>query len=111
MTTYQFFTTAWTWNSILLLLSTLAFGSYVLAFWQRGRPVYFAAALVLFLLAFFSPFSALANFYLFTACTACSVLGIIPTFAPISTLPLYRRAAHRLAMLSTIRGGWGLAIV
>jgi len=24
MTTYQFFTTAWTWNSILLLLSALA---------------------------------------------------------------------------------------
>jgi len=67
MTTYQFFTTAWTWNSIVLLLSALAFGGYVLAFWQRGRPVYFTAALVLFLLAFVSPFSALANGYLFSA--------------------------------------------
>src|SRR2546430_5786166 len=67
MTTYQFFTTAWTWNSILLLLSALAFGGYVRAFWQRGRPVYFAAALVLFLLAFISPLSALANGYLFSA--------------------------------------------
>src|SRR6266566_8437328 len=60
MTTYQFFTTAWTWNSILLLLSALAFVGYLLAFRRRGRPVYFAAALVLFLLAFISPFSALA---------------------------------------------------
>jgi len=40
MTTYQFLTTAWTWNSIVLLLSALAFGGYALAFWQRGRPVY-----------------------------------------------------------------------
>ena len=67
MTTYQFFTTAWTWNSILLLLSALAFVGYLLAFGRRGRPVYFAAALVLFLLVFISPFSALANGYLFSA--------------------------------------------
>src|ERR1700745_4406451 len=67
MTTYQFFTTAWTWNSILLTLSALAFVAYLLAFGRRGRPVYFAAALVLFLLAFISPFSALANGYLFSA--------------------------------------------
>jgi len=67
MTTYQFFTTAWTWNFILLLLSALAFGGYVLAFWQRGRPLYFAAALVVFLLALISPFNALANGYLFSA--------------------------------------------
>jgi hypothetical protein len=67
MTTYQFFTTAWTWNSILILLSALAFVGYLLAFRRRGRPVYFAAALVVFLLAFMSPFSALANGYLFSA--------------------------------------------
>ncbi len=46
MTTYQFFTTAWTWNSIVLILSALAFVGYFLAFGQRGRPLYFAAALV-----------------------------------------------------------------
>ena len=67
MTTYQFFTTAWTWNSILLTLSAVAFVGYFLAFGQRGRPLYFAAAIVLFLLAFISPFSALANGYLFSA--------------------------------------------
>src|SRR5437660_12653136 len=67
MTTYQFFTTAWTWNSILLLLSALAFVGYFLAFGQRGRPLYFAAALVVFLFAFISPFSELANGYLFSA--------------------------------------------
>ena len=67
MTTYQFFTTAWTWNSIILTLSAVAFVGYFLAFRQRGRSLYFAAALVLFLLAFISPFSALANGYLFSA--------------------------------------------
>src|SRR5438874_4686473 len=67
MTTYQFFTTTWTWNSIVLILSTLAFLGYFLAFGQRGRPLYFAAAVVLFLFAFISPFGALANGYLFSA--------------------------------------------
>src|SRR5712671_7354578 len=67
MTTYQFFTTAWTWNSFVLVLSAFAFVGYFVTFGQRGRPVYFAAALALFLLAFLSPFSALANGYLFSA--------------------------------------------
>src|SRR5258707_2616399 len=67
MTTYQFFTTAWTWNSIVLILSALALIGYFLAFGQRGRPLYFAAALVVFLLALISPFNALANGYLFSA--------------------------------------------
>src|SRR5258708_29631644 len=67
MTTYQFFTTAWTWNSIVLILSAIASVGYFLAFRQRGRPFYFAAALFILLLAFISPFSALANGYLFSA--------------------------------------------
>src|SRR2546423_7406453 len=67
MTTYQFFTTTWTWNSIVLILSTLAFVGYFLTFGQRGRPLYFAAAVVVFLLAFISPFSVLASGYLFSA--------------------------------------------
>ena len=177
MTTYEFFTTAWTWNSIVLILSAVAFVGYFFAFGKRGRPLFFAAALVLFLLAFMSPFSALANgylfsahmvqhilivlivpallllslprsfsprslltyltrpligwvagvgamwlwhaptlcnaapagiVYLFTACTACSVLGIILTFAPVSICPVYQHPVDRLGMLSTIRGNWGL---
>src|SRR5258708_28708545 len=67
MTIYQFFITAWTWNFIVLMLSALAAVGYFLTFGQRGRPLYFAAALVVFLLAFMSPFSALANGYLFSA--------------------------------------------
>src|SRR4029077_1989995 len=46
--------------------------------------------------------------YLFTACTACSVLGIILTFAPVSICPVYQQPVDRLGILSTIRGNWGL---
>src|SRR6478736_9593230 len=67
VTTYQFFTTAWTWNSIVLILSTVASVGYFLAFGRRGKPLYFAAAVVVFLLALISPFNALANGYLFSA--------------------------------------------
>ena len=46
--------------------------------------------------------------YLFTACTACSLLGIILTFAPVSICPVYQHPVDRLGILSTIRGDWGL---
>jgi putative membrane protein len=211
MTTYQFFTTAWTWNSIVLSLVIVSCLAYWLAFGRRGRPLYFAGAIVVFLIALVSPLSALANgyvfsahmvqhillvlivpaflllslprsfslrfpylthpvigwaagvgamwlwhapalcnaaatsravsaiqttsllimgtlfwwqviapreehrlsppaaiVYLFTACTACSVLGIILTFAPVSICPVYQHPVDRLGMLSTIRSGWGL---
>ena len=47
-------------------------------------------------------------FYLFTACTACSVLGILLTFAPVSVCSVYQQPVDRLDMLGTIRDGWGL---
>jgi cytochrome c oxidase assembly factor CtaG len=213
MTTYQFFTTAWTWNFIVVAFSAIASIGYFLGFGRRGRPLYFAAAVLLFLLSFMSPLGALANgylfsahmaqhivlvlivpalfllslprsfslrspftclshplvgwisgvgamwlwhaptlcnaaatssavsalqstsllfmgsvfwwqvfapreeqrlsppagmVYLFTACTACSVLGIILTFAPVSICPIYQHPVDRLGMLETIRGNWGL---
>jgi len=210
MTTYQFFTTAWTWNSVVLAGTALGCVGYFVIFGKRGRPLYFAAALAIFLLSFISPVNALANgylfsahmvqhillvlvvpallllslppsfsvrsplthpligwiagvgamwlwhapalcnaaatsrivsaiqttslllmgsvfwwqvlapreeqrlsppagiVYLFTACTACSVLGIILTFAPVSICPVYQHPVDRLGILSTIRGDWGL---
>jgi putative membrane protein len=213
MTTHQFFITAWTWNSIVVSLVILSSLAYWLAFGSRGRPLYFAGAIVVFLLALVSPLSALANgyvfsahmvqhillvliipallllslpqsfslsspiarltyplvgwaagvgamwlwhapslcnaaatsptvsaiqttslllmgslfwwqviapreeqrlsppaaiVYLFTACTACSVLGIILTFAPVSICPVYQHPTDQLRILSTIRGDWGL---
>ncbi len=213
MTTYQFFITTWEWNPTPLLLCALVLMGYFLAFGLRGRPLYLAVALIVFLLALMSPLSALADgylfsahmvqhillvliipalfllslppsfflprpiktlahpfigwiagvgamwlwhaptlcnaattlkavsviqtislllmgsvfwwqvlaprdserlsppagiVYLFTACTACSVLGIILTFAPVSICPAYQQPVDRLGILKVIRGPWGL---
>ncbi len=45
--------------------------------------------------------------YLFTACFACTVLGIFITFAPISVCPVYLHPMDRLGLLPLIRGDWG----
>ena len=53
-----------------------------------------------------SPLAAVG--YLFTACVACSVLGIILTFSPVTVCTVYMHPADRLGMLDTIRSSWGL---
>jgi cytochrome c oxidase assembly factor CtaG len=51
-----------------------------------------------------------AIFYLFSACIACSVLGIIITFSPIEVCSIYTMPpADRLGMLQTIRTDWGFS--
>src|SRR5206468_5061478 len=67
MTTYQFFTSAWTWNTTALVLSGVALIAYVWAFGVNRRILYLLAGLGVFFLTFASPFSALANGYLFSA--------------------------------------------
>ena len=47
-----------------------------------------------------------AIIYLFTACTACTVLGIILTFSPVTVCSAYVNPADRLGLLNTIRSGW-----
>lgn len=50
-----------------------------------------------------------AVLYLFGACIACSVLGIILTFSPVTVCSIYSMPPpDRLGILSTIRGDWGL---
>lgn len=46
--------------------------------------------------------------YLFTACTACSVLGIILTFSPVTVCDIYMQPVDQLSILSTIRTDWGM---
>jgi putative membrane protein len=49
-----------------------------------------------------------AVLYLFSACLACSALGIILTFSPITVCSIYAMpAGDRLGMWETIRSGWG----
>jgi cytochrome c oxidase assembly factor CtaG len=51
-----------------------------------------------------------AIFYLFSACVACSVLGIIITFSPVTVCSIYAMQPNdRLGMLPTIRAGWGFS--
>jgi len=49
-----------------------------------------------------------AILYLFTACTACSVLGIILTFSPVTVCSAYMHPVDRLGIAGTIRESWGM---
>ena len=49
-----------------------------------------------------------AVLYLFSACVACSVLGILITFAPLSVCPIYARPpADELGIARLIQVKWG----
>jgi putative membrane protein len=49
-----------------------------------------------------------AMVYLFTACVACTVLGVLVTFSPIEVCSVYAHPVDRLGALSLLREGWGL---
>ncbi len=49
-----------------------------------------------------------AILYLFTACVACSMLGIILTISPVIVCSAYQHPVDRLGMLNTIRQSWGM---
>jgi cytochrome c oxidase assembly factor CtaG len=50
-----------------------------------------------------------AVLYLFSACIACSVLGILITFSPVSVCPIYAQPpADRLGVLSLVQSTWGI---
>jgi putative membrane protein len=46
--------------------------------------------------------------YLFTACSACTALGIVLTFAPVGVCSVYLHPVDRLGILPLLRDGWGL---
>ncbi|MEP6668613.1 MAG: cytochrome c oxidase assembly protein [Chthoniobacter sp.] len=48
--------------------------------------------------------------YLFTACTACSALGIIITFAPAGVCPIFMQPVDRLGILPMLREDWGMTM-
>ncbi|HWB61613.1 MAG TPA: cytochrome c oxidase assembly protein, partial [Chthoniobacteraceae bacterium] len=49
-----------------------------------------------------------AIIYLFGTCMACSALGIIVTFSPVSVCPVFVNPTDKLGLLHTIRGDWGI---
>ena len=67
MTTQQFLTSAWKWNTAVLLLSGVAVVAYVCAFGLNRRILYLIAGLSVFVLTLLSPLNALADGYLFSA--------------------------------------------
>ncbi|MEY2492275.1 MAG: hypothetical protein QOH24_1226, partial [Verrucomicrobiota bacterium] len=107
MTTYQFFTTAWRWNSTLLIFCALVLAGYFVAFRRRGRPAYLGAALVIFLLALISPVNALAEGYLFSAHMVQHILLvlIVPALLLLS-LPRSFSVPRPLAPLTHPFIGW-----
>ena len=49
-----------------------------------------------------------AVLYLFSACVACSILGILITFSPVSVCPIYaQRPAGELGIAKLIQVNWG----
>jgi putative membrane protein len=46
--------------------------------------------------------------YLFTACVACTILGLIVTFSPVEVCSVYLRPTDRLGILPLLRNRWGL---
>ena len=67
MTRQQFLTSAWTWNSAVLIAAAAALIAYVWAFGINHRIVYLLAGVGVFVLTLVSPLNALAAGYLFSA--------------------------------------------
>jgi cytochrome c oxidase assembly factor CtaG len=50
-----------------------------------------------------------AVLYLFSACVACSILGILITFSPVSVCPIYTQLRpDHLRILNLIQSNWGI---
>jgi putative membrane protein len=54
-----------------------------------------------------SPFAGML--YLFTACTACTLLGIYITFSPVEVCSVFAHPVDRLGVMPLVRNGWGLS--
>jgi putative membrane protein len=47
--------------------------------------------------------------YLFTACVACTLLGIVITFSPVEVCSVFARPVDRLGVMPLVREQWGLS--
>ncbi|MGA3121871.1 MAG: cytochrome c oxidase assembly protein [Polyangiaceae bacterium] len=50
-----------------------------------------------------------AILYLFAACVACTILGIVVTFSPVEVCSAYVHPVDSLGVLALLRDGWGLS--
>ncbi|MGE5209202.1 MAG: cytochrome c oxidase assembly protein [Alphaproteobacteria bacterium] len=52
-----------------------------------------------------------AVLYLFSACVACSILGILITFSPVRVCPIYAHpVADQLGILNMVQTSWGFTL-
>ena len=54
------------------------------------------------------PLSGVA--YLFTACVACTLLGVLITFSPVEVCSVFSHPVDRLGVMPLVRNGWGLTV-
>ncbi|HEX3344499.1 MAG TPA: cytochrome c oxidase assembly protein [Polyangiaceae bacterium] len=47
--------------------------------------------------------------YLFTACVACTLLGVLITFSPVEVCSVFAHPVDRLGVMPLVRDGWGLS--
>jgi putative membrane protein len=79
-------------QTVSLVTMGLAFWRPVLAPRPSDRMPVFSAAL-----------------YLFAACLACTVLGIVVTLSPVEVCSAYRQPVDSLGVMPLVRDGWGLS--
>jgi len=48
--------------------------------------------------------------YLFTACVACTLLGVLITFSPVEVCSVFAHPVDRLGVMPLVRDGWGLTV-
>src|SRR5206468_9264293 len=107
MTTQQFLTSAWTWNTTALVLSGVALIAYAWAFGLNRRIPYLLAGLGVFVLTLVSPLNALAAGYLFSAHMLQHILLllVVPALLLMS-LPRWVSLGPRSWVLASPVVGW-----
>ena len=108
MTTNQFFTTAWTWNSLVLIVICACVRGLLCGLRSNeAGQLDLTAAVGIFLLAVISPFGALADGYLFSAHMVQHILLvlIVPAFLLLS-LPQSFSLRFPLTYLTHPLVGW-----
>jgi putative membrane protein len=111
MTTQQFLTSEWTWNTAGLVFSGVALTAYLWAFNINHRILYLLAALAVFVLALMSPLNALAAGYLFSAHMLQHILLllIVPALVLLS-LPRWVSLGSRSWLIANPFVGWIAAV-
>jgi cytochrome c oxidase assembly factor CtaG len=107
MTTQQFLTSAWTWNSAVLIASVTALIVFIWAFGMNHRIAYLLAGVGIFALTLVSPLNALAAGYLFSAHMLQHILLllIVPALLLMS-LPRWVSLGSRSSPISNPFIGW-----